>query len=376
MFGSKNKKPRRKKNAFLDILNGLLTLVVIGLLVIGGLFIWGVMQFYAEGPVPEDTSFYVEQGDGLNSVANKLERDGLITNSWIFRIGTRALDVDTAIPQGEFAISAHASMADILRQITQGKPIEYTVTIPEGFTSWQVVQRLKGVDELVGDIAEVPAEGSLMPDTYHFERGDDRNDIIARMQEAQSKALAEIWENRDPELPLETPEQLVTLASIVEKETGVAGERPQVAAVFVNRLRKNMRLQSDPTIIYGITHGEGSLGRGLRKSEIEEKTPYNTYQIDGLPPGPIANPGRDALEATANPADSKALYFVAAGPVPSDGHLFADTYAEHRKNVAKYRAIEREAAAAEAAAEAEAARSALEQEQAEQEDDGEEENQN
>lgn len=364
MFFRKKSRPRRR-SGMLDILNGILSLVVLGILAIGGVFVYGLIQFNAEGPTTTDRPFMVEQGDGLSTVATKLEDQGFINSSFVFKLATRALKIEKGIPQGEFSIPAGASMADIMREITQGKPIEYAVTIPEGFTSFQVVERLMAEDRLTGAVEEIPAEGSLMPETYQFQRGEARADVIARMQAAQKEALAQIWADRDPDLPFETPEELVTLASIVEKETGIASERPQVAAVFINRLEKGMRLQSDPTIIYGVTNGEGTLGRGLKKSEIEEKTAYNTYQIDGLPPGPIANPGRESMQAVAHPADTKDLYFVAAGPVPSDGHLFAPTYAEHRKNVAKWRAIEREAAA-NAAAEAEKAREELEAKAAEQ----------
>jgi len=255
-------------------------------------------------------------------------------------------------------------MAEILKELTEGTPVVHSVTFPEGLTSWQIVEKLNAAELLEGKIETVPAEGTLLPDTYAYERDATRQSVLDRMEKARDAALAEIWAGRDPDLPLKSPEELVMLASIVEKETGVDGERPQVASVFINRLKRPMRLQSDPTTIYGITKGIGTLGRGLKKSELEAKTPYNTYQIDGLPPTPIANPGLAALKATANPADTDYLYFVAAGATPSDGHLFAASYAEHRKNVAKWRAVEREAAAA-AAREAETAREALEQQAAE-----------
>lgn len=359
MSRKNTKKRARKRSALLDIINGLLSMVVLAVLGAAGVFLWAAQSFYAEGSHKEEVTFQVERGIGLSTVADKLEAQNLVANKWIFRAGTIALKKERSIKAGEYRLTAGASMAEILTELTEGTPITYSVTIPEGFTSWQVVDRVNATDILEGEVGEIPVEGSVLPDTYVFERGDLRSEVIARMQEAQTKLLAEIWEGRATDLPFQTPQELVTLASVVEKETGVAGERPQVAAVFINRLKRGMRLQSDPTIIYGITMGEGKLGRGIRKSEIEAKTPYNTYQIDGLPVGPIANPGIDALKAAANPANTDDLYFVAAGPVPSDGHLFAKTYAEHRKNVAKYRAIEK-AAAAEAAAEAEKAREALE----------------
>ena len=342
---------RRPRNGFLDILNGLLTLLVLGLLLAGAAVIYGASQFYGDGPLAEETTFRVESGSGLSSISTRLEEQGLISNRYIFQLGGRTLERVSIIKQGDFRIPAGASMAEILTEITQGDPIRYAVTIPEGWTSWEVVQRVNDNDNLIGEIATTPAEGSILPGSYDYVPGATRQSVIDSMQAAMTAALAEAWENRQPDLPLETPEEMLVLASIVERETGVASERPQVAAVFVNRLREGMRLQSDPTIIYGITRGESTLGRGLRRSEIDAKTDYNTYQIDGLPPTPIANPGVEALRAVANPDSHDYLYFVAKGALPSEGHVFAETYAEHQQNVAQYRRI---------ADEAEAARRALE----------------
>jgi UPF0755 protein len=357
------KPKRRRRNGLIEIVNGLLSLLVIGMLVVGGLLLFGLNRFYSASDIEQPTQFLVEKGSGLGLVAERLENQGLISNRMIFQAGGVALKKQGDLQQGMFEIPPHASMADILELFTEGKPIPFGVSVPEGFTSWQVAERVKNAAQLVGELTAVPPEGSLLPDTYNYTPGDTRQSVVDRMLEAQKKALAEIWANRDPNLPLKTPEELVTLASVVEKETGLAAERPLVAAVFVNRLKKHMRLQSDPTTIYGLTNGQGPLGRGLKKSEIEAKTPYNTYQIDGLPAGPIANPGIESMKAVANPADSDALYFVAAGPSPSDGHLFAATYAEHRKNVAKYREIERQQSQQQAA-DAAAAKDALEAEEA------------
>ncbi|HEY8596227.1 MAG TPA: endolytic transglycosylase MltG [Devosiaceae bacterium] len=362
------RKKQRKRRGIIDLINATLTLVVLGVLIVGGAVVYGAREFYVPGPVSADTTFTVERGQSLGTIAENLQSDGVVSNAWIFRLGAMALKKQSSLRHGEYRITANASMEDVLRELTEGRPIQYSITIPEGFTSWQVVSRLNADTDLSGEISAVPPEGSLMPNTYNFEKGASRQAIIDQMQAAQAEALKQVWANRAPDLPLKTPEELVTLASIVEKETGVAGERPRVAAVFINRLKKKMRLQSDPTTIYGITQGQGPLGRGLKQSEIEAKTPYNTYQIDGLPPGPIANPGLDSLEAVANPADTKDLYFVAAGASPSDGHLFAATYAEHRKNVAKWRAIEKQQAAA-AEADAQAAKDAVEADQAAQSGD-------
>jgi UPF0755 protein len=361
-----DRKPRRRRrssNGFVDILNGLLTLLVIGLLVAGGLVVYGASQFYGDGPLTEEATFRVESGSGLASISTRLEEQGLISNQYIFQAGGRLTERQAALKAGDFRIPAGASMADILQELTEGNPIRYAVTIPEGWTSWEAIQRLNADSNLVGEVTTLPPEGSILPGSYDYTPGDTRQVVLDKMQAAMTAELASVWESRVADLPIETPEQLLVLASIVEKETGLASERPQVAAVFVNRLREGMRLQSDPTIIYGITKGQSTLGRGLRRSEIEAQTPYNTYQIDGLPPTPIANPGVESLRAVANPDTHDYLYFVAKGASPSEGHVFAETYAEHQDNVAQYRRIAAEAAA-QAEADAEAARQALEAEQA------------
>ncbi|MCF6326571.1 MAG: endolytic transglycosylase MltG [Devosiaceae bacterium] len=365
----KLKKKRRSRNGFLELLNALLTMVVLGVLVAGGIFFVATQRYYAKGPMSENRVFLVEQGLGLAAVANRLETANLIANRWIFQFGAMLQRKQSSIRAGEYQIAANASMAEIILEITEGRAITYSVTIPEGLTSWEAVQRINAAPNLTGEITVIPAEGSLLPNTYSFERGSDRQLVIDRMGEAFQVEVAQIWETRSPDLPLNSIEEMVILASIVEKETGIGAERAGVAGVFINRINIGMRLQSDPTIIYGITNGQGSLGRGLRRSEIDEKTPYNTYQIDGLPPTPIANPGVAAMRAVVNPDDTEALFFVADG---TGGHVFANTYAEHQVNVARWRVIEREMAAeaakaaelAQEEAEAEATRDALQQEQA------------
>ncbi len=361
----KNRNRSRRRNGLLDVVNAFLTLVVLGLIIVAGVVLLGSQRFYSKGPVVEDRVFLVQRGASLSTIAQRLEAEGLVADRWTFQFGAMAQRKQAAIRAGEYNITANSSMADILKEITEGRPISYAVTIPEGYTSWQVVERINAAPNLVGEITEIPPEGSLLPDTYSFERGANRQDIIEQMTGALEKQLAEIWDNRADDLPISTPEELLILASIVEKETGLAAERPKVAGVFINRLNRGMRLQSDPTIIYGITNGEGTLGRGLRRSEIDASTPYNTYQIDGLPIGPIANPGVESLRAVANPEVTDALYFVADG---TGGHAFANTYAEHQANVARWRQIEREQAQAAAEAEdeedAEAARDELEAQQA------------
>src|SRR4029079_13502835 len=242
---------------------------------------------------------------------------------------------------GEYLFPKGASVKDVVETIVEGKVVQHQLTIPEGLTSEQIVARLLESDILAGNVKDVPREGSLLPDSYHFNRGFTREQMIQRMRQAQDRLVREVWERRNPDLPLKTPEQLVILASIIEKETGKTEERTRVAAVLTNRLKQKMKLQSDPTIIYGLVFGKGTLGHPLTKSEIAQPTPYNTYIIDGLPPGPIANPGRGAIEAAANPARTKELFFVADG---TGGHAFAETYEQHQKNVARLRVIEQQTA--------------------------------
>ena len=247
------------------------------------------------------------------------------------------LKAHEGLKAGEYQFKAHASLSDVVATLSEGKVVVHQVSVPEGLTSEQIVARLMADDVLSGNIDEIPPEGSILPDTYSFTRGMTRAQIIVHMQRAEQRLVKEIWDRRSPDLPLKTPEQLIILASLVEKETGKPEERSRVAAVFVNRLKQKMKLQSDPTIIYGLVGGKGTLGRPIMKNEIEQPTPYNTYVIDGLPPGPIANPGRASLEAAANPARTRELYFVADG---TGGHAFAETYEQHQKNVARLRSIE------------------------------------
>jgi UPF0755 protein len=346
---------RKRKSGALAFLNGLLTLLVLGVIVAGGVAYWGITQYYDEGPKTEETAFLVPKGATLQGLASSLEEQGLVSNGPVYR-GALFLLKPTGLRPGQFVIPAKASMSDILRIITETKPQEFFVNVIPGETSWQVAQRLNDpAQSLAGDPVSVPAEGTLLAERHDFFPGDSREALVEAMKTKMKDEVARIWASRDPSIDevIKSPEEMVIMASLVEKETGVESERPQVASVFINRLKKSMRLQTDPTVIYGITQGKGPLGRGLTRAELNAKTAYNTYQIDGLPPGPIANPGTAALEAVAHPAQTNYLYFVAKGTDPGDGHLFAATYAEHRKNVAQYRK-----------AEDEEARQELEQEQA------------
>lgn len=360
------RKRRRGSGGLLSVINALLTLVVIGILVAVGGFLYVANQFYAPGAVKAETNFVVEKGASIGTTAERLEEQGLIPQGQlipsplIFRAGSVGLKKQASLKAGVYTLKANSSMADILTEITEGKPLDFFVNVIPGDTSFQVAERLNAEGpNLTGEAVPVPKEGTLLAVRYDFFPGDTRVSVLEKMQAEMKKKVDEIWAGRDPAIDsvIKSPAELVTMASIVEKETGVASERPQVAAVFINRLKKSMRLQTDPTVLYGVTEGKAVLNRSPTSSELKAKTPYNTYQIDGLPPGPIANPGEDALRAVAHPAAIKDLYFVAKSANPSDGHLFAETYAQHRKNVTLYRK-----AAAEA--DSEAAKEALEAEQA------------
>jgi UPF0755 protein len=317
--------------------NAVISLFVLLAIVAGIALFVGEQRFEAPGPLPQDRIVDIPRGSGIRDIADVLTQQGVIDQPWLFVGGVLVLKAREDLKAGEYQFKAHASLRDVVATMIEGRVVEHQVSIPEGLTSEQIAARLQEDDVLTGDLKEVPREGSLLPNTYDFTRGVTREQMIQRMQLAQQRVLREIWDHRSPDLPLKTPDQLVILASLVEKETGKPEERSRVAAVFVNRLKQKMRLQSDPTIIYGLVGGKATLGRPIMKSEIEQPTPYNTYLIDGLPPGPIANPGRASLEAAANPARTRELYFVADG---SGGHAFAETYDQHQKNVARLRLIE------------------------------------
>jgi UPF0755 protein len=317
--------------------NAVISTLVLIAVVTGVVLYIGNERFEAPGPLPQDRIVIIPHGSGIRDIADVLDREGVIDQPWVFIGGVLVLKAREGLKAGEYQFPAHASLRDVVATIVEGKVVARQISIPEGLTSEQIVARLMDDDVLTGNIKEIPREGSLLPDTYNYTRGVSREQMIQRMQTAEQRVLKEVWDRRSPDLPLKTPEQLVILASLVEKETGKTEERTRVAAVFVNRLKQRMRLQSDPTIIYGLVGGKGTLGRPIMKSEIDQPTPYNTYQIDGLPPGPIANPGRASLEAAANPARTRELYFVADG---TGGHVFAETYDQHQKNVARLRLIE------------------------------------
>jgi peptidoglycan lytic transglycosylase G len=353
--------PEEREHPFLNMLDGLVSFVFILACFALGLFVFVKVQFDKPGPAPTSVVFAVPRGEGVSAMAERLEREGVIDDRPIFMTSIlyfKYLRGKGNVKAGEYEFPKNATMRDVLDILVQGRSIEHKVTLAEGLTTQQIVDKIRANPDLHGDIAEVPPEGSLLPDTYKFGRDDTRQEIIDRMRAAQVKFLTKIWEERDADITVDTPEEALVLASIVEKETGRADERPRIASVFLNRLRKNMRLQSDPTIIYGLVGGKGVLDHPIQQDELDRDTPYNTYKINGLPPTPIACPGRAAIEAVLKPAKTKDLYFVADG---TGGHVFAATLEEHNKNVVKWRKVEREIRAkeeAEAAAQAAAAAAA------------------
>jgi len=377
-----------------SVASNALTLFIVILVLAAGLVAWGRQAFHEPGPLAQASCLRVDRGDSTSAIAGKLVAQGAVSNEYVFRIGADYTEKAGQEKFGSYLIPANASMPQILDivtaggQSTCGREINYQigvanaqlvlrdlnpatgrfeevakydpatgdrpaafdgdgdgdedmrlrVTLAEGVTSWQVVDAMKRAEFLAGDVAEVPAEGSLAPDSYEVTDGQERAALLAEMADRQTRILADLWESREEGLPYASPEEALIMASIVEKETGIAEERPMVASVFVNRLRQGMRLQTDPTVIYGVTKGEGVLGRGLRASELRGRTPYNTYVIDGLPPTPIANPGRLSIQATLHPAQSEYVFFVADG---SGGHVFATNLEDHNANVVKWREVER-----------------------------------
>lgn len=382
-----------------SIASNALTLIAVVLFLGAGLVLWGERTYRAPGALDRAVCVQVEQGSNLRELSGRLEEDDVISSGLVMRLAADYGGMTGSLKAGNFLIEPGASIEDVLGKVTgdgisdcgtvvtlrvgvnatradvlqfssetgrmevaaevalteEERPeiyrealadpaTEYNVVTAEGATSWQIARALELFDVLAGEIDETPDEGALAPGGYKVRRGQERADLIAEMEDAQSAILAEAWAGRAPGLPLETPEEALILASIVEKETGVAAERRRVASVFINRLERGMRLQTDPTVIYGVTQGRGVLGRGLRQSELRDATAWNTYVIDGLPPTPIANPGRASIEAALDPESTDDLFFVADG---TGGHAFAETLAEHNRNVARWREIEAERAAEE-----------------------------
>lgn len=312
------------------IRRGALAAVLAALLLLG----WFVSGWYGSGPLVKDTPFTVPDGSSLSTVADKLEKEGAIASAESFRLRARIFGGGAPIKAGEFLLPTGASPSQILSILQGDAVLRRFVTIPEGMPSIMVYERLMAQPLLTGEIA-VPEEGSVLPDTYEIKRGETRQEVLLRMQAAMRRTLAELWAGRGANIAVKTPEEALTLASIVEKETGKPSERRVVAGLYSNRLRQGIMLQADPTIIYPITKGK-PLGRRIRQSEIQAVNDYNTYSMVGLPRGPITNPGRESIAAVLNPAETRALYMVADG---TGGHLFAETLPEHNANVERWYAI-------------------------------------
>ena len=334
----------KKQKRMLGVIALTSIVTILGALILGA---YAMVNYrYEATPKGEaiETVFDVPRGSGLSSIAARLEKDGLIKSAFVFKLVTKLRGNEANFKAGEFIITQPASMSKIYETLAEGKAVLYPFTAPEGLTSAQIMRAMERIETLTGDMPETPAEGTMLPETYMTPRGMSRSALVKKMQDAQTKIIDELWDKRQEGLPLKTKEEAIILASIVEKETGVGAERDVVAGVFINRLKIGMKLQTDPTIIYGISKGEPLYNkrgqrRTLYRSEIDRKTPWNTYQIDGLPPTPICNPGAKAISAVLQPAKTEYLFFVADG---SGGHVFAKTNREHVNNVNKWRKIERE----------------------------------
>ncbi|MFT4347227.1 endolytic transglycosylase MltG [Bartonella ancashensis] len=328
-------------NSFIVLGHFFITLIIFVLLVISVPIYIGKIMFEGKRSVEKEQIISIRSGAGIWEIASLLEKNGLIRSSDVFVYGVSYYQKSTYLKAGEYLVPANASMKDIMDILVRGRSVEYFFTVPEGLTVQQIFDRLATNEILTGNLPEeLPPEGSLMTDTVRFTRGTTRMEIIRRLREGQAKLVKEIWDARSPNLPIKSMDEFVVLASIIEKETAIPEERSKVAAVFYNRLIKGMRLQSDPTVIYGIFGGRGKPpGRAIYRSDLEKETPYNTYKINGLPPTAIANPGRGSLKAAANAPEIDALYFVADG---SGGHVFSKTLEEHNANVRKWRALKQD----------------------------------
>ena len=305
----------------------------------GAAYVWFKRAVEAAGPLQESTVVIISQGEGLSVIAESLAMAKVINHPWLFELEARRLAQTRSLKPGEYQFNSGISISDALKKIVERDVVMHFVTIPEGVVSSEISRILNRERSLTGEVPSTIEDGSLLPETYSFEWGDTRADLVERMRAALIKILDQLWEARAPGLPISSPEEALILASIVEKETGIDTERRRVAGVFVNRLRRGMRLQSDPTVIYGIAEDSGKLDRPLSRADLSKSTPYNTYLISALPPSPICHPGRESIEAVLNPLVSEELYFVANG---TGGHAFSRTLREHNKNVANWRRLKRE----------------------------------
>jgi UPF0755 protein len=333
-------KPPSKRRPRLGAASGFLSFLLVVAISAVAAFMAVQRELEAPGPLTSDQVLFIAPRTEVVDIIDQLHASGIIDGPTLLKAALWMEGRWSSVKAGEYLFRKEASLRDVMDTLVSGRQLLHSVTVPEGLTSEQIIQRLMEADVLVGEVRDIPREGTILPETYRVPRGMSRAELVRKMQMDQNRVVDQVWARRAPDLPIRSKFELVTLASIVEKETGRADERTRVAAVFHNRLNKRMRLQSDPTIVYGIVGGKGTLGRPIQRPEITKPTPYNTYTIDGLPPGPIANPGRAALEAVANPSRTRDLYFVADG---TGGHVFAESLEQHNRNVARWREIERDA---------------------------------
>lgn len=349
--GMRQKRESRVLSGFARIVSGVMTLALVMMLAGGALTLFTGHLYSRPGPLTTTQTIVIPKGTSTNSIADDLEREGVVSSRWAFMVNylvqSRMHPGEVVLKSGEYLFKPGVSIRDVIAILSEGKSVLYKVTIPEGLTSQQIVERLKSEENLTGDVTQIPAEGSLMPETYSIEKGMSRQELLDRMQAKQKQVLDAAWERRREGLPLQSPEQAVVLASIIEKETGRADERERIAGVFSNRLTKGMPLQSDPTILYGIYGGGVQWGKPILQTEKDAKNAHNTYQIKGLPPTPICNPGRPALEAALNPSQHGDVFFVADG---TGGHIFSATLKDHNAAVSNWRKVEKDMRARQAAA--------------------------
>lgn len=309
-------------------------LLFIGVIIILLLAVQLKRMVYEPGGLSDETVVVINRGAGSGTVAARLAEAGVICHPWLFRIAARLQGLDKHLKAGEYQFFPGVSMAQVLAQMARGEVLYRRLTLPEGLTTVQMLDIIRDNEYLSGEISLSPEEGTLLPETYSFLRGDSRDSIIRHAEDAMRKVLDEAWGSRDGLVPVKNAGELLILASIIEKETGVPEERGLVASVFVNRLRKGMRLQTDPTVIYALTGGRAELGRALTRKDLELDNPYNTYKYYGLPPAPICNPGKASLHAAAHPELTDYLYFVASG---NGGHNFAASLDQHNRNVSSWK---------------------------------------
>lgn len=321
-----------------------LVLAILGVVVLGALSAlavgaWGVKYYNAAGPAEQETTVIIPKGTGFAGITAMLADADVVDHPLAFRVVAEVLKKTDHLKAGEYAFPAHASPREVLSLMVDGKTVMHRLTVPEGLTTKQVLKIITTEEKLEGNMPTNVEEGTLLPETYMFTRGDSRSSMVERMRRSMRELLRELWETRQENLPLSNPEEALILASIVEKETGIDAEYGLVASVFINRLNLGMPLQADPTVIYAVTNGEENLGRLLTRTDLRLDSPYNTYVVNGLPPTPIANPGRKALEAVLNPPETDYIFFVATG---KGGHNFAVTLEEHNRNVRAFRRVLRQ----------------------------------